>query len=72
MKAGIDDLGIGALLGLHIALLAGKRGAEFVSQELKDLRALPAHMKTILEMQTVIAASARKLAVGRIDDGVDM
>jgi len=61
-KAFYSQIVAGALLGLHIAFLAGKRGAEFVSQELQDLRALPAHMKTILGMQEQIAASARKLA----------
>jgi glucosamine--fructose-6-phosphate aminotransferase (isomerizing) len=61
-KAFYSQIVAGALLGLHIALLAGKRGAEFVSQELQDLRALPAHMQTILGMQEQIAASARKLA----------
>ena len=61
-KAFYSQIVAGALLSLHIALLAGKRSAEFVSQELQDLRELPAHMKTILDMQEPIAASARRLA----------
>ncbi|MEN8243955.1 MAG: SIS domain-containing protein [Thermodesulfobacteriota bacterium] len=61
-KAFYSQIVAGALLSLHIAFLAGKRGAEFVSQELQDLRELPAHMKTILGMQTAMEASARKLA----------
>ena len=61
-KAFYSQIVAGALLSLHIAFLAGKRGAEFVSQELQDLRELPAHMHTILGMQAEIAASARRLA----------
>ena len=61
-KAFYSQIVAGALLSLHIARLAGKRGAEFVSQELQDLLEMPTHMKTILGMQEQIAASARKLA----------
>jgi glucosamine--fructose-6-phosphate aminotransferase (isomerizing) len=61
-KAFYSQIVAGALLSLHIAFLAGKRGVEFVSQELRDLRELPTHMKTILGMQKQIAVSARKLA----------
>ena len=61
-KAFYSQIVAGALLSLHIARLAGKRGAEFVSQELQDLLEMPTHMKTILDMQEQVAVSARKLA----------
>ena len=61
-KAFYSQIVAGALLGLHIAYLSGKRSGEFVSRELEELRGLPSRMNTILGMQEAIAASARKLA----------
>jgi len=65
-KAFYSQIVAGALLGLHIAYLTGKRGTEFVSQELADLLEIPAHMETILDMQAEIAVSARKLAATKV------
>jgi len=61
-KAFYSQIVAGALLGLHIAFLSGKRNLEFVSGEIARLVELPSHMKTILGMQTQIATSARRLA----------
>jgi glucosamine--fructose-6-phosphate aminotransferase (isomerizing) len=53
----------GALLGLHIAWLTGRRDEAFVSAEIERLLALPGHMRRVLAMSERIQASAQRLAV---------
>jgi glucosamine--fructose-6-phosphate aminotransferase (isomerizing) len=55
----------GALLSLLIAVLKGRREDAFVTQELRQLLALPEKMRRVLAMQKAIAASAQRLAVTR-------
>jgi len=50
-KAFYSQIVAGALLGLQIAHLSGKRGTEFVSREIMNLLEIPSHMKTILDMK---------------------
>jgi glucosamine--fructose-6-phosphate aminotransferase (isomerizing) len=45
-----------------LASITGRRSAEFVTAEIKQLLELPSHMRKILAMQEPIKASAQKLA----------
>ncbi len=62
-KAFYSQIVAGAALGLYIAALKKRRSPEFVSREIKELLALPAHMRKILAMRDEIKASATKWAV---------
>ncbi len=62
-KAFYGQIIAGALLGLHIACLQNRRQAQFVSQELERLLAVPDHMRRVLAMSDRIQASAARLAV---------
>ena len=62
-KAFYSQIVAGALLSLLIASLKGRRDDVFVTQELRQLLALPEKMRRVLAMQEAIAASARRLAV---------
>jgi glucosamine--fructose-6-phosphate aminotransferase (isomerizing) len=62
-KAFYAQIIAGALLGLHIAQLKGRRDAAFVSAELEGLLAMPGHMRGVLGMAERIRASAQRLAV---------
>jgi glucosamine--fructose-6-phosphate aminotransferase (isomerizing) len=62
-KAFYAQIVAGALLGLRIACLSGRRDEAFVSDEIERLRALPGHMRRVLGMAERIQASARRLAV---------
>ncbi len=62
-KAFYAQITAGALLGLHIARLKGRRAAEFVSEEIRRLLELPAHMRRVLGLSERLEASARRLAV---------
>jgi glucosamine--fructose-6-phosphate aminotransferase (isomerizing) len=62
-KAFYAQIMAGALLGLHIARLRERRDAEFVSQEIERLLAMPGHMRQVLKMQARIGDSARRHAV---------
>jgi glucosamine--fructose-6-phosphate aminotransferase (isomerizing) len=62
-KAFYAQIIAGALLGLHIAGLRGRRDADFVSAELERLLAMPEHMRRVLAMAERIRASAQRLAV---------
>ncbi|MDP3284823.1 MAG: SIS domain-containing protein, partial [Desulfobacterales bacterium] len=53
----------GAVLGLFIAGLTGRRNDIFISEEIKSLLEIPLYMKKILSIQDRIEASARRLAV---------
>jgi len=64
-KAFYSQIVAGALLGLLIAFLRGRRDDRFISQELRQLLALPEKMRRVLAMQDAIAASAQRLAVTR-------
>ena len=62
-KAFYSQIVAGAILGLYIAALKKCRNAEFVSHEIEQLLALPAHMREILSASDSIKNSAEKLAV---------
>ncbi len=62
-KAFYAQIIAGALLGLHIACLKNRRNAQFVSQELERLLAVPDHMRRVLAMSDRIQTSAARLAV---------
>jgi glucosamine--fructose-6-phosphate aminotransferase (isomerizing) len=62
-KAFYAQIIAGALLGLHIAGLRGRRDADFVSSEIERLLAVPDHMRRVLAMADRIRASAQRLAV---------
>ncbi len=64
-KAFYAQIVAGALLGLYIAELMGRRDSEYVAREVRDLLALPDHMRKVLGMREQIEASARGLAVSR-------
>ncbi len=55
----------GALLGLHIAGLTGKRGRHFISNEIKEMIGIPGMMETVLSTTDAIRASANRLALQR-------
>jgi glucosamine--fructose-6-phosphate aminotransferase (isomerizing) len=62
-KAFYAQIVAGAVLGLYIAALKKRRNAEFVSNEIRQLLALPDHMRKILAGTDAIRESASKLAV---------
>lgn len=64
-KAFYSQIVAGALLGLHITSLLGRRSAAFVTEEIQRLLALPATMRNILALQDDIRRSARRLAAGK-------
>jgi glucosamine--fructose-6-phosphate aminotransferase (isomerizing) len=61
-KAFYSQIVAGALLGLHIARLTGRRSAEFVTREITQLLELPGHMRKILGLKEQIQESAQRLA----------
>jgi glucosamine--fructose-6-phosphate aminotransferase (isomerizing) len=61
-KAFYSQIVAGAVLGLHMAAATGRRDIAFVTEEIKKLLELPAHMKKILGQAKVIESSARRLA----------
>ena len=61
-KAFYSQVVAGAILGLKIAGLKGKRNNDFISEEIKQLLELSDHMRTILSMHNKIGNSAKKLA----------
>jgi glucosamine--fructose-6-phosphate aminotransferase (isomerizing) len=62
-KAFYAQIIAGALLGLHIAAITGRRDPDFVSAEIERLLAMPDHMRRVLAMAERIRASAERLAV---------
>lgn len=64
-KAFYSQIVAGAILGLHIAALKGHRNDKFIASEIKQLRELPSHMRTVLKMRDKIEESANNLAVTR-------
>jgi len=61
-KAFYSQIVAGAVLSLEIAAIKGRRSAAFISEEIKDLLALPTQMQSVLALQEAIAASARRHA----------
>jgi len=61
-KAFYSQIVAAALLGLHIARAQDRRDDDFVSDEIKQLRRLPSHMREVLSQQRTIEASAKRLA----------
>ncbi|MCU0559069.1 MAG: SIS domain-containing protein [Desulfobacterales bacterium] len=64
-KAFYAQITAGALLGLHIAHLKGRRDAGFVSEEIQRLLALPGHMRRVLGLAERLKDSAQRLAVAK-------
>jgi glucosamine--fructose-6-phosphate aminotransferase (isomerizing) len=61
-KAFYSQIVAGTVLGLKIAAIKGRRSAAFISEEIKDLLALPMQMRKVLDLREAIAASARRHA----------
>ncbi|UCD83182.1 MAG: SIS domain-containing protein [Desulfobacterales bacterium] len=61
-KAFYSQIVAGAVLGLYIAAIKKRRGAEFITAEIKQLLELPVHMRRILAASDPIKKSAEKLA----------
>jgi len=64
-KAFYSQIVAGAVLGLYLSSLKGRRNPEFVSGEITELLRLPDHMRKVFSLMTDIKASAEKLAVTR-------
>lgn len=62
-KAFYSQIVAGAILGLHIAALTGKRDALFVSEEIKQILSLPDVMRKVLDLREAIKESAETYAV---------
>ncbi len=60
-KAFYSQIVAGALLCLNIAQLTGRRDHRFITDEIKELLALPDKMQRILDMREAIKRSARRL-----------
>lgn len=61
-KAFYAQIVAGAILGLYLARLTGRRDRAFVSDRIRELRALPAQMRQVLATSDEIAATAEDLA----------
>jgi len=61
-KAFYSQIVAGALLGLKIAKLLDRRSDDFVAAQIKELLAMPGHMRKILSMHNKIGDSAKRLA----------
>ncbi len=61
-KAFYSQIVAGALLGLKVASVKGRRSIEFISDQIAELLRIPDHMRTVLAMGKPIQASARRLA----------
>ncbi|MCX5881316.1 MAG: SIS domain-containing protein [Deltaproteobacteria bacterium] len=64
-KAFYSQIVAGALMGLFLVGLQGRRTPEFISEELHHLLKLPQQMRQILSLQQEIGESARRLAQTR-------
>ncbi|MBC8198515.1 MAG: SIS domain-containing protein [Desulfobacteraceae bacterium] len=62
-KAFYSQIVAGAILGLYIASLKGRRNDAFVTEEIKQLTDLPSCMREVLAMRERIGMSAQRLAV---------
>ena len=61
-KAFYAQIVAGAILGLYLARLTGHRSGTFISDQIRELRALPTHMRHVLASSDKIAATAKDLA----------
>ena len=61
-KAFYSQIVAGALLGLKVAGIKGRRSIEFLSDQIAELLRIPDHMRSVLAMGNQIQASARRLA----------
>lgn len=61
-KAFYSQIVAGALLSLYMAVLKKRKDGNFVTEEIKRLLEMPAHMRSVLQMQEKIGNSARRLA----------
>ncbi len=61
-KAFYSQIVASALLGLKIAGLLNRRSDDFVTAQIKELLAMPGHMRKILSMHNKIGNSAKRLA----------
>ena len=61
-KAFYSQIVAGALLGLKVASIKGRRSKEFLSDQIAELLRIPEHMRTVLAMGKSIQASAQRLA----------
>ncbi len=61
-KAFYSQIVAGALLGLKVASIRGKRSTEFLSDQIAELLRIPENMRTVFAMGDKIQASARRLA----------
>lgn len=64
-KAFYSQIVAGAILGLYLSRLKGRRNAGFVSDEIAALLRLPEQMKKVFLLKPEIKASAEKLALSR-------
>jgi glutamine---fructose-6-phosphate transaminase (isomerizing) len=64
-KAFYSQIVAGAILGLYLAKLKGRRNAGFVSDEIATLLRLPEQMTEVFSLKPEIKASAEKLALSR-------
>ncbi|MFP4453564.1 MAG: SIS domain-containing protein, partial [Desulfobacterales bacterium] len=64
-KAFYSQIIAGAILGLYIAQMTGKRGMAFVSNEIRQMIRLPDIMEQVLSMKEKIRTSAYRLALQR-------
>ena len=64
-KAFYSQIVAGALMGLFLAELQGRRTPQFIAEELQHLLSLPQQMRHILSLQQGIRESARRLAQTR-------
>ncbi|MDM8516784.1 SIS domain-containing protein [Desulfobacterales bacterium HSG16] len=64
-KAFYSQIVAGAVLGLYLAGLKKTRTQEFIASEIKQLLALPSHMRKILSMKEKIEKSAKAIAPQR-------
>ncbi|MDM8556129.1 SIS domain-containing protein [Desulfococcaceae bacterium HSG7] len=64
-KAFYSQIVAGALLGLNMAQLTGRRGVQFITDEIRELLSLPDKMRRILAIQGQIKRSAHRLAADK-------
>ncbi|MCP4112892.1 MAG: glutamine--fructose-6-phosphate aminotransferase, partial [Desulfobacteraceae bacterium] len=64
-KAFYSQIIAGAVLGLNMASLKGRRGHEFVTQEIRQMLELPSHMRKVLSIKDKIEESAKRTATTR-------
>lgn len=64
-KAFYSQIIAGAILGLFIAGISGRRSHVFISNEIKTMLSIPKYMEQVLSMSGRIAESANRLALTR-------